>query len=49
MIVTESRFFPLGRKSSHMRLSYSAIDMDQDAEEGLKRLSAAIKERQAHA
>lgn len=38
-----NRFYPSGRKSSHLRVSFSIIEQDE-AELGLSRLAEAIRE-----
>jgi tryptophan aminotransferase len=40
------RFFPNGRKSSHVRTSFSLVDLDNDAELGMERLASAIRDWQ---
>ena len=36
------RFYPNGRKSVHVRLSFSLVDLEVDAETGMQRLAEAI-------
>ncbi|WVQ81374.1 hypothetical protein IAT38_003498 [Cryptococcus sp. DSM 104549] len=38
-------FYPSGRKSPHVRLSFSIIDLEEETELGFSRLAAAIKEK----
>ncbi|WVR08942.1 hypothetical protein IAU60_006001 [Kwoniella sp. DSM 27419] len=40
-------FYPTGRKSAHVRLSFSIVDLEQETELGFSRLAEAIKEKQA--
>jgi hypothetical protein len=40
------RFYPNGRKSSHVRTSFSLVDLETEADEGFRRLAEAIKEWQ---
>ncbi|WVQ93076.1 hypothetical protein IAU59_000140 [Kwoniella sp. CBS 9459] len=40
-------FYPSGRKSSHVRLSFSIVDLEQETELGFQRLAEAIKENAA--
>ncbi|ORX39311.1 pyridoxal phosphate-dependent transferase [Kockovaella imperatae] len=44
--VPGASFYPNKRISSYMRLSFSVIDLDTDAEEGIARFAAAIKDKQ---
>ncbi|WWC63874.1 uncharacterized protein I303_106479 [Kwoniella dejecticola CBS 10117] len=39
-------FYPSGRKSPHVRLSFSIVDLEQDTELGFQRLAEAIKDKQ---
>ncbi|OCF56309.1 tryptophan aminotransferase [Kwoniella mangroviensis CBS 10435] len=39
-------FYPSGRKSPNVRLSFSIVDLDQDTELGFARLAEAIKDKQ---
>jgi len=39
-------FYPNGRKSSHVRTSFSLVDLEHEAEKGMARLAEAIRERQ---
>ncbi|KAK4685239.1 tryptophan aminotransferase, partial [Tremellales sp. Uapishka_1] len=39
-------FYPLGRVSSHVRVSFSLVDLEVDADLGFKRLAEAIREKQ---
>nr|XP_019049759.1 tryptophan aminotransferase [Kwoniella bestiolae CBS 10118]OCF28689.1 tryptophan aminotransferase [Kwoniella bestiolae CBS 10118] len=39
-------FYPSGRKSPNVRLSFSIVDLEQDTELGFKRLAEAIKDKQ---
>ncbi|KAL7421057.1 hypothetical protein Q5752_003941 [Cryptotrichosporon argae] len=39
-------FYPNGRKSTHLRISFSIIDLDEAADLGLSRLAEAIRDRQ---
>ncbi|WWC91053.1 uncharacterized protein L201_005994 [Kwoniella dendrophila CBS 6074] len=39
-------FFPSGRKSPNVRLSFSIVDLDQDTDLGFARLAEAIRDRQ---
>jgi tryptophan aminotransferase len=45
MLTDRCRFYPNGRKSSHVRTSFSLVDLESDAEKGMIRLAEAIKER----
>ncbi|WVF65403.1 hypothetical protein IAT40_000130 [Kwoniella sp. CBS 6097] len=45
--VPGNAFYPSGKKSSHVRLSFSIVDLEQDTELGFQRLAEAIKENAA--
>ncbi|ODO06131.1 tryptophan aminotransferase [Cryptococcus wingfieldii CBS 7118] len=40
-------FYPHNRKSPHVRLSFSIVDLEQDTDLGFQRLAEAIREKQA--
>lgn len=42
-----NRFFPKQRKSSHVRLSFSLVDLEKDTEIGFQRLADAIRAKKA--
>jgi tryptophan aminotransferase len=49
LAVPGSAFYPSGRKSPHVRVSFSIIDLEDDAEEGapegFRRLAVAIRDK----
>ncbi|OCF35708.1 tryptophan aminotransferase [Kwoniella heveanensis BCC8398] len=45
--VPGNAFYPSGKKSSHVRLSFSIVDLEQDTELGFQRLADAIRENAA--
>jgi hypothetical protein len=40
-----TRFYPSGRKSSHVRTSFSLVDLEVDADLGFQRLAEAIRDK----
>ena len=42
----DDSFYPNGRTSSHVRTSFSLVDLDEDADVGMERLAGAIKDWQ---
>lgn len=42
---TNIRFYPSGRTSSHVRTSFSLVDLEVDADLGFQRLAEAIQDK----
>ena len=38
-------FYPTGRKSSHVRVSFSIVDLGEESDLGFQRLAEAIKDK----
>lgn len=38
-------FYPTGRKSSHVRVSFSIVDLEDESDLGFQRLAEAIKDK----
>ena len=45
MADAENSFYPNKRTSPHVRLSFSIVDLESEAELGLSRLAEAVRER----
>ena len=41
----ENSFYPNGRKSCHVRVAFSVVDLEKDTEIGMSRLAEAIRAR----
>lgn len=45
LAVPGQAFYPSGRASPHVRVSFSVIDLENEAPEGFRRLASAIKDK----
>lgn len=45
LAVPGQSFYPTGRKSSHVRVSFSVIDLDTETPEGFRRLAESIRDK----
>lgn len=45
LAVPGQSFYPTGRKSPHVRVSFSVIDLEEETPEGFRRLAGAIRDK----
>jgi tryptophan aminotransferase len=45
LAVPGSAFYPSGRASPHVRVSFSILDLEEEAPEGFRRLAVAIRDK----